>query len=164
MLQGQNHAFSEKWVSELEFWISAWGLEAERALYWVKYVGFPIPLFLSEKSLMIACLYILLLLFQELDYQKRRIRESGDRFVPVMSDFITVASFSFSELEDLLNDARDKVWIPFEALIRTKACIKVKAGILDTGNGVKMIIDTEGVLGWSFYLFLIWSIAIYTTF
>uniref|UniRef100_A0A8C3MR71 Uncharacterized protein n=1 Tax=Geospiza parvula TaxID=87175 RepID=A0A8C3MR71_GEOPR len=44
----------------------------------------------------------------ELDYQKRRMRESGDRFVPVMSDFITVASFSFSELEDLLNEARDK--------------------------------------------------------
>uniref|UniRef100_A0A803YMN8 Dishevelled associated activator of morphosis 2 n=1 Tax=Meleagris gallopavo TaxID=9103 RepID=A0A803YMN8_MELGA len=72
----------------------------------------------------------------ELDYQKRRIRESGDRFVPVMSDFITVASFSFSELEDLLNDARDKM----------ETCIKVKAGILDTGNGVKMIIDTEDVL------------------
>uniref|UniRef100_A0A8C0F003 Dishevelled associated activator of morphogenesis 2 n=1 Tax=Bubo bubo TaxID=30461 RepID=A0A8C0F003_BUBBB len=31
----------------------------------------------------------------ELDYQKRRMRESGDRFVPVMSDFITVASFNF---------------------------------------------------------------------
>ncbi|KAL8185614.1 UNVERIFIED_CONTAM: hypothetical protein K2H54_055953 [Gekko kuhli] len=45
---------------------------------------------------------------EELDYQKRRMREAGDRFVPVMSDFITVASFSFSELEDLLNDARDK--------------------------------------------------------
>uniref|UniRef100_A0A2D4I6E3 FH2 domain-containing protein n=1 Tax=Micrurus lemniscatus lemniscatus TaxID=129467 RepID=A0A2D4I6E3_MICLE len=44
----------------------------------------------------------------ELDYQKRRMRELGDKFVPVMSDFITVASFSFSELEDLLNDARDK--------------------------------------------------------
>ncbi|NXX91252.1 DAAM2 protein, partial [Centropus bengalensis] len=44
----------------------------------------------------------------ELDYQKRRMREPGDRFVPVMSDFITVASFSFSELEDLLNEARDK--------------------------------------------------------
>lgn len=57
---------------------------------------------------MLACLY-LLLLFQELDYQKRRMWESGDRFVPVMSDFITVASFSFSELEDLLNEARDKV-------------------------------------------------------
>uniref|UniRef100_A0A8C8REH8 Dishevelled associated activator of morphogenesis 2 n=1 Tax=Pelusios castaneus TaxID=367368 RepID=A0A8C8REH8_9SAUR len=41
----------------------------------------------------------------ELDYQKRRMREAGDRFVPVMSDFITVASFSFSELEDLLNEA-----------------------------------------------------------
>ncbi|XP_029448791.1 disheveled-associated activator of morphogenesis 2 [Rhinatrema bivittatum] len=44
----------------------------------------------------------------ELDYQKRRVRETNDRFVPVMSDFITVASFSFSELEDLLNEARDK--------------------------------------------------------
>nr|XP_060610079.1 disheveled-associated activator of morphogenesis 2 isoform X2 [Anolis sagrei ordinatus] len=44
----------------------------------------------------------------ELEYQKRRMQEPGDRFVPVMSDFITVASFSFSELEDLLNDARDK--------------------------------------------------------
>lgn len=99
---------------------------------------------------MIACLYILLLLFQELDYQKRRIRESGDRFVPVMSDFITVASFSFSELEDLLNDARDKVWIPFEVLIETKACIKVKAEIVDIQSGVKMIVDTEGVLGCSF--------------
>ncbi|KAM7173049.1 disheveled-associated activator of morphogenesis 2 [Macrochelys suwanniensis] len=44
----------------------------------------------------------------ELDYQKRRMREAGDRFVPVMSDFITVASFSFSELEELLNEARDK--------------------------------------------------------
>ncbi|XP_025067647.1 disheveled-associated activator of morphogenesis 2 [Alligator sinensis] len=44
----------------------------------------------------------------ELDYQKRRIRDPGDRFVPVMSDFITVASFSFSEIEDLLNEARDK--------------------------------------------------------
>ncbi|XP_069092435.1 disheveled-associated activator of morphogenesis 2 isoform X1 [Pleurodeles waltl] len=44
----------------------------------------------------------------ELDYQKRRLREGGDRFVPVMSDFITVASFSFSELEDLLSEAKDK--------------------------------------------------------
>uniref|UniRef100_A0A674IPF3 Dishevelled associated activator of morphosis 2 n=1 Tax=Terrapene triunguis TaxID=2587831 RepID=A0A674IPF3_9SAUR len=47
-------------------------------------------------------------LLAELDYQKRRMREAGDRFVPVMSDFITVASFSFSELDDLLNEARDK--------------------------------------------------------
>ncbi|XP_063774906.1 disheveled-associated activator of morphogenesis 2 isoform X2 [Pseudophryne corroboree] len=44
----------------------------------------------------------------ELEYQKRQYRESGDRFVPVMSDFITVASFSFSELEDLLSEAQDK--------------------------------------------------------
>ncbi|XP_018422885.1 PREDICTED: disheveled-associated activator of morphogenesis 2 [Nanorana parkeri] len=44
----------------------------------------------------------------ELEYQKRHYREAGDRFVPVMGDFITVASFSFSELEDLLSEARDK--------------------------------------------------------
>ncbi|XP_030051635.1 disheveled-associated activator of morphogenesis 2 isoform X1 [Microcaecilia unicolor] len=44
----------------------------------------------------------------ELDYQRHRMRESGDRFVPVMSDFITVASFGFSELEDSLNEAKDK--------------------------------------------------------
>uniref|UniRef100_A0AAY4ALF8 Dishevelled associated activator of morphogenesis 2 n=1 Tax=Denticeps clupeoides TaxID=299321 RepID=A0AAY4ALF8_9TELE len=45
----------------------------------------------------------------ELHYQQSRVRDRGDKFVPVVSDFITVASFSFSELEDLLNEAKDKV-------------------------------------------------------
>uniref|UniRef100_A0A2K5HGZ8 Dishevelled associated activator of morphogenesis 2 n=1 Tax=Colobus angolensis palliatus TaxID=336983 RepID=A0A2K5HGZ8_COLAP len=44
----------------------------------------------------------------ELEYQRRQMREPNDKFVPVMSDFITVSSFSFSELEDQLNEARDK--------------------------------------------------------
>ncbi|KAM9666993.1 disheveled-associated activator of morphogenesis 2 isoform 1-T1 [Trichechus inunguis] len=44
----------------------------------------------------------------ELEYQKRQVREPNDKFVPVMSDFITVSSFSFSELEDQLNEAKDK--------------------------------------------------------
>uniref|UniRef100_A0A8C0RET8 Dishevelled associated activator of morphogenesis 2 n=1 Tax=Canis lupus familiaris TaxID=9615 RepID=A0A8C0RET8_CANLF len=44
----------------------------------------------------------------ELEYQKRQVREPNDKFVPVMSDFITVSSFSFSELEDQLNEAREK--------------------------------------------------------
>ncbi|CAK7311388.1 disheveled-associated activator of morphogenesis 2 isoform X2 [Vulpes vulpes] len=44
----------------------------------------------------------------ELEYQKRQAREPNDKFVPVMSDFITVSSFSFSELEDQLNEAREK--------------------------------------------------------
>ncbi|XP_051852849.1 disheveled-associated activator of morphogenesis 2 isoform X1 [Antechinus flavipes] len=44
----------------------------------------------------------------ELEYQKHQKKESDDKFVPIMSDFITVASFSFSELEDQLNEARDK--------------------------------------------------------
>ncbi|XP_059966905.1 disheveled-associated activator of morphogenesis 2 [Mesoplodon densirostris] len=44
----------------------------------------------------------------ELEYQKRQAWDPNDRFVPVMSDFITVSSFSFSELEDQLNEARAK--------------------------------------------------------
>ncbi|KAK2496245.1 hypothetical protein MC885_004339 [Smutsia gigantea] len=44
----------------------------------------------------------------ELEYQKRQVREPNDKFVPVMSDFITVSSFSFSELEDQLSEAKDK--------------------------------------------------------
>ncbi|KAI1240644.1 hypothetical protein IHE44_0009079 [Lamprotornis superbus] len=68
----------------------------------------------------------------ELDYQKRRMRESGDRFVPVMSDFITVASFSFSELEDLLNEARDKLKEQREKERRQK---KAKAGSISEEGG-----------------------------
>uniref|UniRef100_A0A4W4ELA9 Dishevelled associated activator of morphogenesis 2 n=1 Tax=Electrophorus electricus TaxID=8005 RepID=A0A4W4ELA9_ELEEL len=44
----------------------------------------------------------------ELQYQQSHTRDRGDKFVPVVSDFITVASFSFSELEDLLSEAKDK--------------------------------------------------------
>ncbi|XP_059794731.1 disheveled-associated activator of morphogenesis 2 isoform X1 [Balaenoptera ricei] len=44
----------------------------------------------------------------ELEYQKRQVWDPNDKFVPVMSDFITVSSFSFSELEDQLNEARAK--------------------------------------------------------
>uniref|UniRef100_A0A8C8JM44 Dishevelled associated activator of morphogenesis 2 n=1 Tax=Oncorhynchus tshawytscha TaxID=74940 RepID=A0A8C8JM44_ONCTS len=45
---------------------------------------------------------------KELQYQQSRTTDRGDKFVPVVGDFITVASFSFSELEDLLNEAKDK--------------------------------------------------------
>uniref|UniRef100_A0A9J7XQB3 Disheveled-associated activator of morphogenesis 2 n=1 Tax=Cyprinus carpio carpio TaxID=630221 RepID=A0A9J7XQB3_CYPCA len=44
----------------------------------------------------------------ELRYQQSRACDRGDKFVPVVSDFITVASFSFSELEELLTEAKDK--------------------------------------------------------
>lgn len=47
-----------------------------------------------------------------MEYQKCQARDPNDKFVPVMSDFITVSSFSFSELEDQLNEARDKVMVP----------------------------------------------------
>uniref|UniRef100_A0A8D3AUZ2 Dishevelled associated activator of morphosis 2 n=1 Tax=Scophthalmus maximus TaxID=52904 RepID=A0A8D3AUZ2_SCOMX len=45
---------------------------------------------------------------KELHYQQSRTRERGDKFVAVIGDFITVAGFSFSELEDQLSEARDK--------------------------------------------------------
>ncbi|XP_010780068.1 disheveled-associated activator of morphogenesis 2 isoform X1 [Notothenia coriiceps] len=44
----------------------------------------------------------------ELLYQQSRTRERGDKFVAVIGDFITVAGFSFSELEDQLSEAKDK--------------------------------------------------------
>uniref|UniRef100_A0A671QJR1 Disheveled-associated activator of morphogenesis 1-like n=1 Tax=Sinocyclocheilus anshuiensis TaxID=1608454 RepID=A0A671QJR1_9TELE len=44
---------------------------------------------------------------QELEYQKSQPQTYGDKFVSVVSQFITVAGFSFSEVEDSLQDAKD---------------------------------------------------------
>lgn len=43
----------------------------------------------------------------ELEYQKNRPQELGDKFVSVVSQFITVASFSFSDVEDSLTEAKE---------------------------------------------------------
>ncbi|KFO20435.1 Disheveled-associated activator of morphogenesis 1 [Fukomys damarensis] len=43
----------------------------------------------------------------ELEYQKSQPPHPGDKFVSVVSQFITVASFSFSDVEDLLAEAKD---------------------------------------------------------
>ncbi|XP_067273099.1 disheveled-associated activator of morphogenesis 1b isoform X2 [Pseudorasbora parva] len=43
----------------------------------------------------------------ELEYQKQRPQEYGDKFVSVVSQFITVASFSFSDVEDSLGEAKE---------------------------------------------------------
>ncbi|KAL0967516.1 hypothetical protein UPYG_G00253240 [Umbra pygmaea] len=43
----------------------------------------------------------------ELDFQKKRPQEVGDKFVSVVSQFITVASFSFSDVEDSLTEAKE---------------------------------------------------------
>ncbi|KTG32066.1 hypothetical protein cypCar_00008983, partial [Cyprinus carpio] len=43
----------------------------------------------------------------ELEYQKSQPQTNGDKFVSVVSQFITVAGFSFSEVEDSLQDAKD---------------------------------------------------------
>ncbi|KAJ8290311.1 hypothetical protein GJAV_G00011290 [Gymnothorax javanicus] len=43
----------------------------------------------------------------ELEYQKSRPVQSGDKFVSVVSQFITVASFSFSDVEDSLQEAKE---------------------------------------------------------
>uniref|UniRef100_A0A3Q2SNS6 Dishevelled associated activator of morphogenesis 1b n=1 Tax=Fundulus heteroclitus TaxID=8078 RepID=A0A3Q2SNS6_FUNHE len=43
----------------------------------------------------------------ELDFQKKRPQELGDKFVSVVSQFIAVASFSFSDVEDSLAEAKE---------------------------------------------------------
>uniref|UniRef100_A0A7N5ZRD7 Dishevelled associated activator of morphogenesis 1b n=1 Tax=Anabas testudineus TaxID=64144 RepID=A0A7N5ZRD7_ANATE len=45
--------------------------------------------------------------FRHLEYQKQRPQEHGDKFVSVVSQFITVASFSFSDVEDSLTEAKE---------------------------------------------------------
>lgn len=60
---------------------------------------------------------------QELHYQQSRTRERGDKFVAVISDFITVAGFSFSELEDQLSEAKDKVANCITARLCSEQCV-----------------------------------------
>ncbi|CAM4692635.1 unnamed protein product [Leuciscus chuanchicus] len=43
----------------------------------------------------------------ELEYQKKSPQQFGDKFVSVVSQFITVASFSFSDVEDSLGEAKE---------------------------------------------------------
>ncbi|XP_065113237.1 disheveled-associated activator of morphogenesis 1b isoform X1 [Paramisgurnus dabryanus] len=43
----------------------------------------------------------------ELEHQKNCPQQYGDKFVPVVSQFITVASFSFSDIEDSLIEAKE---------------------------------------------------------
>ncbi|ROJ78768.1 Disheveled-associated activator of morphogenesis 1 [Anabarilius grahami] len=43
----------------------------------------------------------------ELEYQRGQPQTHGDKFVSVVSQFITVAGFSFSEVEDSLQDAKE---------------------------------------------------------
>uniref|UniRef100_S4RJ87 Dishevelled associated activator of morphogenesis 1b n=1 Tax=Petromyzon marinus TaxID=7757 RepID=S4RJ87_PETMA len=44
---------------------------------------------------------------KELDFQRAQPGRPDDKFVSVMSDFITVASFSFSEVDDILCEAKE---------------------------------------------------------
>lgn len=56
--------------------------------------------------------YVLTAFLQELKYQKKKkgvATSPKDKFVPVMSDFITVASYNFTELEDLCTQMKVKV-------------------------------------------------------
>ncbi|XP_010189441.1 PREDICTED: disheveled-associated activator of morphogenesis 1-like, partial [Mesitornis unicolor] len=43
----------------------------------------------------------------ELDFQKSQVQQTGDKFVSVVSQFTTLASFSFSDVEDLLMEAKE---------------------------------------------------------
>ncbi|XP_075905687.1 disheveled-associated activator of morphogenesis 1b isoform X2 [Nelusetta ayraudi] len=44
---------------------------------------------------------------RELEHQKKQAQVPGDKYVSVVSQFITVASFSFSDVEDSLGEAKD---------------------------------------------------------
>lgn len=46
---------------------------------------------------------------KELEYQKSQPSNPEDKFVSVVSQFITLASFSFSDVEDLLAEAKELV-------------------------------------------------------
>ena len=50
---------------------------------------------------------------RELELQGKRVAQGQtdpkDKFVPVMTDFVTVADLGFMEVEELLKDAKDKV-------------------------------------------------------
>ena len=46
---------------------------------------------------------------QELDFLKSREMGRSDRFVPAMSDFITIAAYKFSEMEEMLVEMKQKV-------------------------------------------------------
>ena len=58
-------------------------------------------------------------MLKELEYQKSQPPQPGDKFVSVVSQFITVASFSFSDVEDLLAEAKDLVSFP----LHTECCL-----------------------------------------
>lgn len=53
---------------------------------------------------------------QELQYQQAQSSQGpADTFVPVVSQFVTVASFSFSDVEESLNESKDVVSGPRHA-------------------------------------------------
>ena len=44
-----------------------------------------------------------------MDFLKSREMGRSDRFVPAMSDFITIAAYKFSEMEEMLVEMKQKV-------------------------------------------------------
>lgn len=57
-------------------------------------------------------MFLFLFFPKELDFQKSQVQQTGDKFVSVVSQFITLASFSFSDVEDLLAEAKELVRSP----------------------------------------------------
>ena len=65
-----------------------------------------------ENLVIMSCpsVWCLVVHLQELQYQQAQSSHSpADKFVPVVSQFITVASFSFSEVEESLTEAKELV-------------------------------------------------------
>lgn len=50
-----------------------------------------------------------MLMFQEITFLDNRPKERGDKFVSVMGDFVTLASYNFSEIEEAYTEMKHKV-------------------------------------------------------
>jgi hypothetical protein len=52
---------------------------------------------------------VLLIFCQEVEYFRHKLENPHDRFVTVMQDFCTIATYSFTEVEDSLVEMKKKV-------------------------------------------------------
>ncbi|MEQ2204130.1 hypothetical protein XENOCAPTIV_008375 [Xenoophorus captivus] len=88
------------------------------------------------------------MLEQELDFQKKRPQELGDKFVSVVSQFIAVASFSFSDVEDSLTEAKELVSQSDRngRFLQKTACVRADRSALlsleDTGAKSSLLVSS----------------------
>lgn len=66
---------------------------------------------LRENCIFILYMCVCTFAQKEVGFFKTKIQNPGDRFVTVMQDFCTVASYSFAEVEESYSEMHQKVLI-----------------------------------------------------